>query len=108
MSAESHVVRTADAPQAIGPYSQAVVCGDQVWCSGQVALDPKTGLIAGADVPTQTQRVLDNLSAVLRAAGCTTDDVVRCTVFLKDLARFGEMNEVYGRTFKDRSEEHTS
>jgi len=94
------VIATKDAPQAIGPYSQAIKAAGMVFCSGQIALDPATGTIAGNDVAQQTERVLKNLSAVLAAAGSGLDRVVKTTVFLKNMGDFAAMNEVYGRHFK--------
>ena len=97
------VVSTQAAPKAIGPYSQAVVAtggGGLVFSSGQIALDPQTGELVGAsDVRAQTQRVLDNLKAVLEAAGSGLDRVVRTTIFLADMGDFAAVNEVYGRYF---------
>ena len=81
-------IATADAPQAIGPYSQAIAAGGLVYCSGQISFDPATGQIVGADVAEQTERVLKNLSAVLKAAGSDTSKVVKCTVFLKFMKDF--------------------
>jgi 2-iminobutanoate/2-iminopropanoate deaminase len=92
-------VRTENAPSAIGPYSQAVVCDDWVYCSGQIALDPKTQQLVGKDVAEQTDRALKNLSGVLEAAGASLDRVVKTTVFLADMADFQAMNEVYSRHF---------
>jgi len=94
------VIATQDAPQAIGPYSQAIKAAGWVFCSGQIALDPASGTIVGSDVAQQTERVLQNLAAVLAAAGSGLDRVVKTTVFLKNMADFGAMNEVYGRHFK--------
>jgi len=88
-----------DAPKAIGPYAQAIVSGDLVFCSGQIALDPKTGELIGGTVRDQTRRVLDNLSAVLKEAGTDLAHVVKTTVFLTELTDFGEMNAVYGEAF---------
>jgi 2-iminobutanoate/2-iminopropanoate deaminase len=93
------IVSTPSAPKAIGPYSQAVVANGWIFCSGQVALDPKgEGLVPGG-VKEQTEQVMRNLEAVLSAAGARLSDVVRCTVYLKSLADFAAMNEVYGRFF---------
>jgi 2-iminobutanoate/2-iminopropanoate deaminase len=97
----SRVIKTDAAPQAIGPYSQAVVADGLVWCSGQIALDPATGHLVGADAAIQTRRALENLAAVLAAAGTGLEDVVRCTVFLQSLRDFAAMNEVYGLFFKE-------
>jgi 2-iminobutanoate/2-iminopropanoate deaminase len=94
------VIATKDAPQAIGPYSQAIKAAGMVFCSGQIALDPATGTIAGSDVAQQTERVLKNLAAVLAAAGSGLDRVIKTTVFLKNMGDFAAMNEVYGHHFK--------
>jgi 2-iminobutanoate/2-iminopropanoate deaminase len=100
MSTERRVVATPQAPRAIGPYSQAIVAGNMVFCSGQIALDPATGELAGAsDVRIQARRVLDNLRAVLEAAGSSLDRVVRTTIYLIDLADFGAVNEIYAGYF---------
>ena len=92
---------SSDAPAAIGPYSQAIVADGVVYTAGQIALDPRTGELSGADVAIQTARVLDNLCAVLAAAGASLGTVVKTTVFLADMADFGAMNEVYARYFGD-------
>jgi len=92
-------VSTDKAPKAIGPYSQAIATGELIFSAGQVALDPATGELVSADIKTQTARVLDNLAAVLEAAGSGLDRVVKCTVFLVDFAEFGAMNEVYAQRF---------
>ncbi len=95
------VIQTDGAPAAIGPYSQAVRCGDLVFCSGQIALDPATGELVGAgDVAAQTERVMDNLAAVLAAAGSSFARVVKATIFLTDLGDFGTVNAVYGARFE--------
>ncbi len=93
------IVSTPDAPAAIGPYSQAVIHGGVVYCSGQIALDPASGLIVGADVASQTEQVLTNLAAVLCAAGSDLSLVLKTNVFLRDMADFAEMNAVYARRF---------
>ena len=92
-------VSTSRAPKAIGPYSQAIATGDLIFTAGQVALDPATGELVSADIKAQTGRVLDNLAAVLEAAGSGLDRVVKCTVFLADFAEFAAMNEVYATFF---------
>ena len=92
-------IATEEAPKAIGPYSQAIRAAGLVYCSGQIALDPKSGEIVGKDVTEQTERVLTNLSAVLKAAGSDTSKVVKCTVFLKTMKDFGAMNTVYAKYF---------
>ena len=90
-------VRTQAAPQAIGPYSQAVKCGGFLFASGQVALDPVSGNMTQGGIVEQTEQVLKNVSAVLAAAGIGLDKVVKSTVFLKDMNDFAKMNEVYAR-----------
>jgi len=95
------IVKTDAAPQALGPYSQAIKANGFVFVSGQTALDPRTGQMVGQDIKTQTRRVLDNIKAVLQAAGTSLDNVVRCSVFLKDMNDFGPMNEEYGSYFKE-------
>jgi 2-iminobutanoate/2-iminopropanoate deaminase len=92
-------VSTDAAPKAIGPYSQAIVANGFVFCSGQIPLDPATMTIVPGDVRAQTARVMQNLGAVLAAAGAGFDRVVRCTIFLKDLNDFVAVNEVYGGYF---------
>jgi 2-iminobutanoate/2-iminopropanoate deaminase len=92
-------VATAAAPQAIGPYSQAVVYNGIAYLSGQIPLDPATGQVIEGDVVAQTERVLENLKAVLEACGSSFDRVLKTTVFVKDLADFPKMNEVYARYF---------
>ena len=93
------IVKTGRAPQAIGPYSQAVVAGGFVYASGQIPLDPKTGEFAPGGIAQQTEQVLRNLTAVLEAAGSGLGRVVKTTVYLADMSDFAAMNEVYGRYF---------
>jgi 2-iminobutanoate/2-iminopropanoate deaminase len=93
------VISTTGAPAAIGPYSQAVEAGGTVFLSGQIPLDPATGQMVEGDVAAQAERVMQNLEAVLAAAGLGFGDVVRCTIFLTDLGDFAKVNEVYGRRF---------
>ncbi len=93
------VIATAKGPKAIGPYSQAVRAGGFIFVSGQVAFDPASGQIIEGDVAQQTARVLENLRAILEAAGSSLDKAVRATVFLKDMNDFTPMNEVYARYF---------
>ncbi len=92
-------VATEAAPRAIGPYSQAIEAGGLVFASGQIPIDPKTGEFVAGGVAEQTEQVLNNLSEVLRAAGCGLGDVVKTTVFLADMSDFAAMNEAYGRHF---------
>ncbi len=101
---QKSIVRTAHAPAAIGPYSQAVVVpiGDgkrMVFCSGQIALDPATGALVEGDVVAQTRQVLENLGAVLAAAGASFAHVVRTTIFLADMGDFAAVNAIYGERF---------
>jgi 2-iminobutanoate/2-iminopropanoate deaminase len=95
------VVTSPGAPRAIGPYSQAIAARGSrtVWLSGQIPLDPATGELVPGDVVAQTERVMENLAAVLAAAGAGLHHVVRCTIYLADLADFAKVNEVYGRRF---------
>jgi 2-iminobutanoate/2-iminopropanoate deaminase len=93
------VIATESAPKAIGPYSQAIASNGLVFASGQIALDPATGVLVEGGIAEQTARVLDNVKAVLAAAGAGLEHVVKTTVYLKDLSQFGAMNEVYGRYF---------
>jgi 2-iminobutanoate/2-iminopropanoate deaminase len=90
-------VSTEKAPAAIGPYSQAVIAGGFLFSAGQIALDPATGQIVDGDITRQTDRVMENLEAVLSAAGLEWKDVVRTTVYLHDMADFPTVNEIYGR-----------
>ena len=92
-------IRTTEAPAAIGPYSQAIRSGDLLFTSGQIPLDPRTGAIVDGDVTDQTRRVMENLAAVLAAAGCGFADVVKTTIFLLDLGDFAAVNAVYAQHF---------
>lgn len=92
-------ILTADAPAPIGPYSQAVRAGDLLFCSGQVALDPATGELAGTDVAAQTHQAMKNVAAVLAAASATFANVVKTTIFLVDMNDFAAVNEAYGGYF---------
>lgn len=93
------VVSTPNAPAAIGPYSQAIAHGNLVFTAGQIPLDPATQALVPGDIRAQAERVMQNLEAVLAAAGCTFADVVKSTIFLADLGDFAAVNEVYGRRF---------
>ena len=93
------IINTDKAPAAIGPYAQANRIGDFVFTSGQIPLDPGTGLIAGVSIEEQTERVLENLKAVLEAAGASLGSVIKTTVFLTDMADFAKINDVYARYF---------
>jgi 2-iminobutanoate/2-iminopropanoate deaminase len=96
-----NTLHTDKAPAAIGPYSQAVVHNGFLFTAGQIAIDPATGQVVAGDVVAQTERVLANLSAVLAAAGCTWNDVVKTTVFLHDMSDFPAVNEAYARALGD-------
>ena len=96
------VVTTSLAPAAIGPYSQGIRAGNLLFVSGQIAIDPATGaLIDDKDIQSQTRRVLENIQAILSSGGATIENVVRTTVFLKDMNEFADMNRVYGEFFRD-------
>lgn len=97
------VITTEKAPKAIGPYSQAIVHNGIAYLSGQIPLDPATGQIVEGDIAAQTERVLENIKAVLEAAGSTLGRVLKTTVFLRDMADFAKMNEVYGRYLGETS-----
>jgi 2-iminobutanoate/2-iminopropanoate deaminase len=92
-------IATESAPKAIGPYSQAIAHGGLVYCSGQIPLDPATMQVVAGDIEAQTERVLENLAGVLRAAGSDLSRVLKTTVFMKDLEQFTKMNAVYQRAF---------
>ena len=96
----SNVIKTAAAPAAIGPYSQAIVSGNLVFTSGQIPLDPATGEVVGGDIRTQTEQIMRNLSAVLAAAGTSLDRAVKTTCYLYDMADFAAFNEVYATYIK--------
>jgi 2-iminobutanoate/2-iminopropanoate deaminase len=95
------MIKTEQAPAAIGPYSQAIVANGFVYAAGQIPLDPRTGQLVPGDIRIQTKRVMENIRAVLDAAGSSMDKVVKTTVFLRDLNDFGIMNEIYGEYFKE-------
>jgi 2-iminobutanoate/2-iminopropanoate deaminase len=97
------IIATEKAPKAIGPYSQAIVHNGFAYLSGQIPLDPATNQVVEGDVAVQTERVLENIAAVLAAAGSGLDRVLKTTVFLRDMGDFGKMNEVYARYFATES-----
>jgi 2-iminobutanoate/2-iminopropanoate deaminase len=101
-TSEQQVVHTSGAPKAIGPYSQAIRAGNLLYTAGQVALDPESGNLVEGGIEAQTRRVLDNLAAVLAAAGGTLANVVKTTVFMQDLGEFTAMNGVYAEYFTSR------
>ena len=94
-------VTTPRAPAAIGPYSQGILADDTLWCSGQIALKPDNGSLVTGDIEKETERVLDNLGAVLEAASMDYANVARCTVYLADMDDYGAVNEVYARYFSN-------
>lgn len=98
---ERRVIHTDQAPEAVGPYSQAVLAGNTLYLSGQVGLDPKTGELAGEDIETQARRALDNLRAVLEAANFSLEDVVQAQVYLTDVNDYGTFNEIYASYFEN-------
>ncbi len=93
------IIKTSEAPQAVGPYSQAVEAGGFVFVSGQIPLDPKTGNVVQGDIREQTQRIMENAKSVLAAAGCGMNNVVKTMIYLKNMADFAAVNEVYGGYF---------
>ena len=100
MSFTREAVSTNNAPQAIGPYSQAIKANGLLFTSGQIALDPATNNLITGGIVEQTEQVLKNLTAILQAAGSSWEKVVKTTVFLKDMGQFGQMNEMYGKVCK--------
>ena len=98
---QKQIVSTASAPKAIGPYEQAVKVGDFIYASGQIPLDPATGNLVENNITIQTRQVMENLKAVLSAAGSSLERVVKTTVFLKNISDFAAMNEVYGEYLGD-------
>jgi 2-iminobutanoate/2-iminopropanoate deaminase len=95
------IISTPKAPQAIGPYSQAVITGNMIFISGQVPINPETGKLIEGDIKSQTEQVMKNLDAILSEAGCTFENVVKTTCLLSDIANFKAMNEVYGQYFSE-------
>lgn len=95
------VIKSPDAPAAIGPYSQAVKVGNTLYCSGQIAIDPKTGALVDDSIEAETKQVLENLNAVLNEAGMTLSNVVRTTVFMSDIGDYKRINGIYADYFTD-------
>lgn len=98
---ERKVIFTDKAPKAIGPYSQAIKVGNMIFTSGQIGIVPETGELIQGDIEKETRQVLENLKAVLSEAGATFNDVVKVTVFIKDMGQFGRINEIYGEYFNE-------
>jgi 2-iminobutanoate/2-iminopropanoate deaminase len=96
------IIRTNNAPAAIGPYSQGVVANNFLFTAGQIALNPGTGTVIEGGIKEQTRRALENIKAILETAGATLDEVVKTTVFIKDMNEFAAMNEVYGEFFAEK------
>lgn len=94
------IINTPDAPAPIGPYNQAIMTGDTLYLSGQVCINPSTGELDNKDVQAETHRSMQNLKAVLQAAGMSFKNVVKTTIFITDMKKFGEINEVYGKYFE--------
>jgi 2-iminobutanoate/2-iminopropanoate deaminase len=94
------IVQTEKAPQAIGPYSQAIRAGDFLFLSGQIPLDPQTGDLDGEDIETQTKRILENLKAIVESEGLTLNNIVKTTVYLSDMNNFSRFNTIYGQYFQ--------
>jgi len=99
--AERMIINTPEAPKAIGPYSQAIRYGDLLFVSGMIPIDPKTGELVAENFEAEVVRVLENIKAVVEAGGMTLGNVLKATVFLKDLGHFGKFNEIYSRYFGD-------
>ncbi len=100
-STSRSTVTTPLAPAAIGPYSQGILVGDRLYVSGQIAIDPETGSMIDGSVEEETERVLENVEAVLKAASMTFENVVRCEVYMADMDDYAQINEVYGRYFNE-------
>jgi len=96
------IIHTSEAPEAIGPYSQAVAYDGMVYCSGQIGLDPHTMKFVGNDVESQARQVMKNLKAVLEEAGSGFEKVIKCSIFLADMDDFSTVNEIYGSFFSDQ------
>ena len=97
---EKKEIRTENAPAPVGPYSQAITAGGFIFCSGQIPLDPKTGALDDKDIESETTRVMENLKAVLEEGGSSLDDIVKTTIFLRDMKDFATVNTVYATYFK--------
>lgn len=95
------VIETRNAPSPIGPYSQAISCHGMVYLSGQIALDSITGELVTSSIEAETKQVMENIKAILVEAGCSLDDVVKCSIFISDMGNFDKINEVYGAYFSN-------
>jgi len=94
-----NAVKTQQAPSPVGPYSQAIIVGDMIFCSGQIGIVPATGKLAAESIATETKQVMDNLKAIVLEAGCNLNNIVKTTIFVTDLSEFKTVNEVYGSYF---------
>jgi 2-iminobutanoate/2-iminopropanoate deaminase len=99
-SMEREVVKSPDAPAAIGPYSQAIKVGNTLYCSGQIPIDPATGELVNESVEAETRQVLENLSAIVTEAGFAMSDIVRCTVYMSDMEDYAKINKIYSEYFQ--------
>lgn len=99
----NQIIFTSEAPAPIGPYSQAVLAGNTLYISGQIALDPETGELINENITEETHAVMKNMEAILRVAGFSFADVVKCTIFIRDMGQFSTINEAYGQYFKGHS-----
>lgn len=97
------IIQSSQAPAPIGPYSQAVLANGVLYVSGQIALDPQSGNLVGTDIESETHQVMQNLQAILQQAGCGFGDVVKCSIFVKDLNNFTRINAVYGSYFPQQA-----
>jgi len=95
------IILTENAPKAIGPYSQAMLAGNTLYCSGQIAINPQDGMLITSDILAETNQVMQNLEAVLSEAEMTFDNVVKCSIFLKDMKQYTDVNKVYAEYFGD-------
>lgn len=95
------LIKTDKAPAAIGPYSQAVICNSLLYTSGMIAIDPSTGILSTGDIEEQTTLVIENLEALIGSTGASLRNVIKTTVFMKDMNEFGKMNEIYAKYFGD-------
>ena len=98
-TAMKKIISTNNAPKAIGPYSQAVLAGNTLYCSGQIAINPKSGALNTANITTETNQVMQNLEAILSEAEMNFDNVVKCSIFLKDMKQYADVNKVYAEYF---------
>lgn len=96
----NQIIFTPEAPAPIGPYSQAILAGNTLYVSGNIAIDPETGELINENITEETHAVMKNMEAILRAAGYSFSDVVKCTIFIKDMGQFVTINEAYGQYFK--------